>query len=131
MADVEINAITFHVSDMARSLSFYTALGFDVAYGGPDEPFTSLRMGAAQGKTPTSDRWAHNHVNLQLVEGFVQAGGAWGRVVFHVADPDAIHAICCAAGFPPDMAPSDAPWGERYFHVKDPDGHELSFARPL
>lgn len=55
----------------------------------------------------------------------------WGRVVFHVDDPDAIHDTLIAAGVTPDFEPRDAPWGERYFHVKDPDGHELSFARPL
>lgn len=131
MAGVALNAVTFHVSDMTRSVPFYLMLGFDLVHGGPDAAFSSFRMGVAQGKTPTADRWGYDHVNLQHVEGFAQPAGSWGRVVFHVADPDAVHASCVAAGVTPDMAPSDAPWGERYFHVKDPDGHELSFARPL
>lgn len=127
----QINAITFHVIDMARSVPFYLRLGFEVSHGGADESFTSMRMGAALGAGPATDRWGDNYVNLQQVEGFSQPSGAWGRVVLHVADPDAVHARCVDAGIEPEMAPSDAPWGERYFHVRDPDGHELSFAHPL
>ncbi len=55
----------------------------------------------------------------------------WGRVVFWVADVDAMYRLARTAGFDVQTAPADAPWGERYFHVRDPDGHELSFARPL
>lgn len=116
MAGTEINAITLHCADMARSVVFYRALGFEISYGGPDTPFTSFRH-------------SDNFVNLQLVED--QPGTGWGRVIFHVPSPDVVHQRCLDAGIVPEMAPSDAPWGERYFHVRDPDGHELSFARPL
>jgi catechol 2,3-dioxygenase-like lactoylglutathione lyase family enzyme len=116
MASNEINAVTFHVTDMARSFAFYDALGFEVAYGGRSDPFTSFGVGA-------------NFVNLQLVELAPTPG--WGRVVFHVDSPDVVHQRCLDAGYSPQMPPSDAPWGERYFHVRDPDGHELSFARLL
>jgi catechol 2,3-dioxygenase-like lactoylglutathione lyase family enzyme len=116
MGTVEINAITVVVTDMARSVAFYTDLGFAIAYGGPDAEFTSLRIGA-------------NFVNLQHT-GEVPGTG-WGRVIFHVASPDEVHDTAIAAGHQPDLAPADAPWGERYFHIRDPDGHELSFARRL
>lgn len=113
---MEINAITFVVTDMATSVGFYTDLGGEIVYGGADAPFTSLSFGS-------------NFVNLQ------QTGEApglrWGRVIFHVDSPDAIHDTAIAAGHTPEFAPSDAPWGERYFHIRDPDGHELSFARRL
>ncbi len=113
----EINAVTFGILDMARSLGFYTSLGFEVRYGGPSEPFTSLRVGSS------------NFINLQLVD--EPPGQSWGRVIIHVEDVDVVHDRVVAAGYRPEMAPSDAPWGERYFHVRDPDGHELSFARLL
>ena len=112
----EINAITFVVTDMARSVGFYTDLGFELTYGGADAPFTSLSIGA-------------NFVNLQHT-GEVPGTG-WGRVIFFVDSPDEVHATATAAGHPPSFEPSDAPWGERYFHIFDPDGHELSFARRL
>src|SRR4030088_2749317 len=52
----------------------------------------------------------------------------WGRVIFYVADVDALYDRALAAGCQPTTAPRDAEWGERYFHLVDPDGHELSFA---
>jgi uncharacterized glyoxalase superfamily protein PhnB len=55
----------------------------------------------------------------------------WGRVIFYVADVDALYERALAAGYQPTTAPRDAEWGERFFHLMDPDGHELSFARPL
>src|SRR5207247_8722785 len=54
----------------------------------------------------------------------------WGRLIFHVADVDAIWRRFNKLGFEPEK-PQNASWGERYFHLLDPDGHELSFARPL
>jgi len=112
----EINAITLVVTDMARSVQFYTDLGFSIVYGGADEPFVSLEVGV-------------NFINLQRTG---QAPGTgWGRAIIHVADPDALHQTASQAGYRSETEPADAPWGERYFHILDPDGHELSFARRL
>jgi uncharacterized glyoxalase superfamily protein PhnB len=55
----------------------------------------------------------------------------WGRLIFYVADVDALYDRALAAGFQPATVPHDAEWGERFFHLIDPDDHELSFARPL
>lgn len=115
-ASTEINAITLVVTDMAESVQFYTRMGFETAYGGPEAAFTSLRIGA-------------NFVNLQRA-GHVPGTG-WGRVIFHVPSPDDVHATALDHGYSPETEPADAPWGERYFHILDPDGHELSFARRL
>ena len=117
----EINAITFHCADMSRSIAFYELLGGEIIFGGSDAPFSTLRLSEN----------ANNFVNLQRRSGFAQPEGGWGRVIFHVADPDDLHGRLLAAGIEPEMAPSDAPWGERYFHVRDPDGHEVSLARKL
>ena len=54
----------------------------------------------------------------------------WGRVIFYVADVDALYDRALGAGYQPAAVPRDAEWGERFFHVIDPDGHERSFARP-
>ncbi len=112
----EINAITLLCTDMAASCQFYAVLGFELVFGGPDEPFSSLQFG-------------QNFVNLTASEG--APAGFWGRVIFHVPDPDATWATARSNGYEPMMEPSDAPWGERYFHLRDPDGHELSFARRI
>ncbi|MEQ8232355.1 MAG: VOC family protein [Gammaproteobacteria bacterium] len=110
-----ISAVTMFTADMGRTVAFYEALGFEVVHGGAGAPFTSFRAGSgyinlAQGRVPVS---------------------LWGRVILYVSDVDAMYRRALAAGFEPEMAPSDARWGERYFHLRDPDGNELSFARPL
>ena len=112
----EIDAITLVCTDMAASCAFYRALGFGLVYGGDRASFTSFGIGS-------------NFVNLQLRGPAQQPPGTgWGRVIFHVADPDEVHAIALANGYRSETEPADAPWGERYFHIRDPDGHELSFA---
>jgi catechol 2,3-dioxygenase-like lactoylglutathione lyase family enzyme len=112
-----ISAITLATHDMAHAVRFYTALGFELLYGGEDARFTSFRAGSGYlnlTAQPDDRHWSW-----------------WGRVIFHVTDVDSIHGRVVAGGYQPDTAPRDASWGERYFHVTDPDGHELSFARLL
>ena len=46
IVSMEINAITFVVTDMATSVGFYTDLGGEIVYGGADAPFTSLSFGS-------------------------------------------------------------------------------------
>ena len=113
-----ISALTLVTVDMAEAVSFYRLLGFELLYGGPEEPFTSFRVGAG-------------YLNLQLRTDPPRPGTDWGRVVLWVDDVDAMYRRALAAGMAPATSPADAPWGERYFHLRDPDGHELSFARPL
>ena len=118
MSGIEsISAVTLLVADMARSVRFYEALGFERLYGGEDAEFTSYRVG--DGYLNLAFRAETSDVPL------------WGRTILYVEDVDAMHATVVGAGYAPEFAPRDATWGERYFHVQDPDGHELSFARPL
>ncbi|WFU40794.1 VOC family protein [Bradyrhizobium sp. CB82] len=112
-----ISAITLATHDMARAVGFYRSLGFEVLHGGEAETFTSLRAGPG-------------YLNL-IAQPADKHWSWWGRVIFYVADVDAIHQRALAAGWQPSTTPRDAEWGERYFHLTDPDGHELSFARPL
>jgi catechol 2,3-dioxygenase-like lactoylglutathione lyase family enzyme len=112
-----ISALTLATHDMARSVRFYEALGFVLRYGGPSASFTSFSAGNACLNVTT--------------EGSEREWAWWGRVIFYVADVDALHRQAVAAGLEPQAPPRDATWGERYFHLSDPDGHELSFAMPL
>ena len=112
-----ISALTLATHDMARAVRFYEALGFALRYGGPQATFTSFSAGNAC-------------LNL-TTEGSERSWSWWGRVIFHVADVDALYRVAVAAGLQPQAPPRDASWGERYFHLSDPDGHELSFATPL
>jgi catechol 2,3-dioxygenase-like lactoylglutathione lyase family enzyme len=112
-----LSAVTLATHDMARAVAFYRSLGFVLNYGGATEDFTSFRAGSG-------------YLNL-IAQPPGKQWSWWGRVIFHVADVDAVYRQAVAAGLRPPAPPADAPWGERYFHLNDPDGHELSFARPL
>lgn len=110
-----ISAVTSPVTDMGRSVAFYQRLGFDISYGGPDAPFTTMRVGDSV-------------INLRRVPSRVSRG--WGRVILRVRGLDALHADLLEKGLAP-AAPRDAEWGERYFEISDPDGFVISFAQPL
>jgi catechol 2,3-dioxygenase-like lactoylglutathione lyase family enzyme len=112
-----ISAVTLATHDMARAVRFYLALGFELRYGGEDAAFTSFSVGSG-------------FLNL-IHQSAERRWSWWGRVIFHVADVDALYARAVALRLRPATPPRDAEWGERYFHITDPDGHELSFARPL
>jgi catechol 2,3-dioxygenase-like lactoylglutathione lyase family enzyme len=112
-----ISAVTLGTHEMPRAVRFYRALGFEVLHGGDESSFTSFRAGTSYLNLiaqPAGRRWSW-----------------WGRVIFYVADVDALYDRALAAGYQPATVPCDAEWGERFFHLIDPDGHELSFARPL
>jgi catechol 2,3-dioxygenase-like lactoylglutathione lyase family enzyme len=113
----KIAAVTLRVADMPRSVRFYRdVLGMEIAYGGEDASFSSLRAKDAE------------DLILNLEQGRSVPG--WGRMIFYVADVDAFWEYLRGKGFNPER-PRDASWGERYFHMPDPDGHELSFTRPI
>ncbi|MFC5475638.1 VOC family protein [Paraherbaspirillum soli] len=112
-----ISAVTLATHDMARAVRFYCALGFVVRYGGEDASFTSLHAGSG-------------YLNL-IAQPASQKWSWWGRIIFYVADVDAVYARAVARNLGPEAPPRDALWGERYFHIRDPDRHELSFAKPL
>lgn len=117
MSIKSIDAVTLGTHDMAASFAFYTSLGFEAAYGGPNAPFTSYRLG-------------DGHLNVVVAAEDAQWGW-WGRVILYVDDVDALYRRALEQELEPLAPPRDAEWGERYFHLRDPDGHELSFARPL
>ncbi|SDE38755.1 VOC family protein [Paraburkholderia lycopersici] len=117
---VSLSAVTLSVSDIARSVRFYEALGFVQKAGSQVAGFASFELAGAAGVC-----------YLNLLEAPHGAVDGWGRVILYVADVDAFYAHALAVGATPEFAPRDAPWGERYFHLADPDGHELSFAKPL
>ena len=110
-----ISGVTLAVRDMAESVAFYRKLGFDVSYGGPDAPFTTMRAGQSV-------------VNLRQEP--TSGGGAWDRVILRVRGVDALHRDLVGKGLGP-TAPRDAEWGERYFEIPDPQGVVISCAEPI
>jgi catechol 2,3-dioxygenase-like lactoylglutathione lyase family enzyme len=117
-SDIEsIGAVALVTHDMARSIGFYTSLGFDLINGGAEAGFSSFAIG-------------DGFLNLMARPG-VRSWSGWGRLILYVSDVDEHYRNALEVGLTPEAPPRDAEWGERYFHLTDPDGHELSFARPL
>jgi catechol 2,3-dioxygenase-like lactoylglutathione lyase family enzyme len=116
--DIEsISAVTLVTHDMARSIGFYTSLGFDLINGGPEASFSSFAIG-------------DGFLNL-MARPRGRSRSGWGRLILYVSDVDELYRKALDIGLTPEAPPRDAEWGERYFHLTDPDGHQLSFARPL
>ena len=104
------------VADMARSVGFYTALGFVPAH--QDEVFTQLRWGEAE-------LWL---VRLPPGRALDGARGVGVLVCFRADAPgvDTVAERARAAGAVVS-GPTDQPWHTREALVTDPDGYRLNF----
>src|SRR4030088_1358015 len=76
--------------EMPRAVRFYRALGFEVLHGGEDSAFTSFRAGTSC-------------LNL-IVQSAEQRWSWWGRVIFYVADVDALGVPTCQIAWNSDPA---------------------------
>jgi len=124
MKVTKISAVTLPISDMKKSVEFYSKIpNFKIVYGGSDNQFTSFLI----------DDAAKSYLNLKLNETRLPN---FGRIIFYVDDVDELFAymendeIISALG-KLESKPKDAVWGERFFHMLDPDGYKLSFATPI
>ena len=115
----QLNALGIVVSDMARSIAFYRAVGLDVPET-PDEGHV--------------DTFLPNGVRLMLDSeetvksfrpGWQRQSGNQLALAFECASPaevDETYARVTAAGFHGEKEPWDAFWGQRYAQLADPDG---------
>ena len=124
MKVTKISAVTLPVSDMKKSVEFYSKIpNFKMVYGGPDSQFTSFLI----------DNVAKSYLNLKLNETHLPN---FGRIIFYVDDVDGLFTYMqndeTISGLGKlESKPQDAVWGERFFHVLDPDRNKLSFATPI
>jgi catechol 2,3-dioxygenase-like lactoylglutathione lyase family enzyme len=104
------------VADMARSVGFYTALGFSIAH--QDDVFTQLRLGEAE-------LWL---VRTPPGRGLEGARGLGVLVCFRADTPgvDSLAEKARALGAPV-AGPVDQPWHTREIIVTDPDGYRVNF----
>jgi len=126
----KISAVTLLVTDMKRSVNFYSKIpNFKIVYGGSEAQFTSFLI----------DDVVKSYLNLKLSTEFSPTGERegstdFGRIIFYTDDVDGLFAYMqddttFKEYF--ESKPQDATWGERFFHMLDPDGYKLSFATPL
>jgi catechol 2,3-dioxygenase-like lactoylglutathione lyase family enzyme len=124
MKVTKISAVTLPISDMKKSVDFYSKIpNFKMVFGGHDKEFTSFLI---EDKTKS-------YLNLKLNE---TRPTDFGRIIFYVDNVDELFAYMqddqTISGLGKlESKPLDASWGERFFHVLDPDGYKLSFATPV
>ena len=124
MKVTKISAVTLPVSDMKKSVDFYSKIpNFKIVYGGPDSQFTSFLI----------EDTTKSYLNLRLNE---KHSTGSGRIIFYVDDVDELFAYMendetISRLGKLESKPQDATWGERFFHALDPDGYKMSFATPI
>ena len=120
----KISAVTLPISDMKKSVNFYSKIpNFKIVYGGPEAQFTSFLI----------DNTVKSYLNLKLNE---THSTDFGRIIFYADDVDDLFTYMQDDKTVSELGkfeskPQDAIWGERFFHMLDPDGYKLSFATPL
>jgi len=124
MKVTKISAVTLPVSDMKKSVDFYSKIpNFKIVYGGADSQFTSFLI----------EDTTKSYLNLRLNE---KHSTGSGRIIFYVDDVDELFAYMendetISVLGKLESKPQDATWGERFFHALDPDGYKMSFATPI
>ena len=120
----KISAVTLLVTDMKRSVEFYSKIpNFKIVYGGSEAQFTSFLI----------DDAVKSYLNLKLGK---THSTDFGRIIFYTDDVDELFAYMQDDKTVSELGkfeskPQDAIWGERFFHLLDPDGYKMSFATPL
>ena len=120
----KISAVTLLVTDMKRSVEFYSKIpNFKIVYGGSEAQFTSFLI----------DDAVKSYLNLKLGK---THSTDFGRIIFYTDDVDDLFTYMQDDKTVSELGkfeskPQDATWGERFFHMLDPDGYKMSFATPL
>jgi catechol 2,3-dioxygenase-like lactoylglutathione lyase family enzyme len=115
----QLNAFGIVVSDMARSIAFYRAVGLEVPET-PDEGHVDTFL-------PNGVRFmldSEDTIRSFRPEWSRQTGNQIA-LAFECASPgevDEVYARVTAAGFHGEKEPWDAFWGQRYAQLQDPDG---------
>ena len=119
-----LDVVGIVVGDMARSLAFYRALGFEV-------PDSADKEGHVEATLPGGLRIAWDTVEMMrsFDAGWSAAtGNSRMSLAFACDDPadvDATYARLIDGGFDGHLAPWDAAWQMRYAVLHDPDGNTV------
>lgn len=117
------SAVGIVCSDLARTLSFYRALGLDIPPEAADAPHVEVAL-------PGGFRLLFDDVGTVTsfdpgwtapTDGSPRMGLAFECE--SPADVDKVYADMVAAGFDGHLEPWDAFWGQRYASLRDPDGN--------
>ena len=121
--------VHFWVSEMAASLAFYRAIGFEIPDGAEASVFA--RVEVTEGVV---FEFGTHSLTTGYHAGFVPFAGRGANCLQFVLPSrqavDALHAKLSSEGYASHLAPIDAFWGARYAEVLDPDGNTVGFHSP-
>lgn len=123
-----LNAIGIASSNMARSIAFYRALGFDV----PDTP----DEGHIDTFLPNGVRFMLDSEDVirSFLPDWTREDGNQVSLALECASPaevDDVYTRVVAAGFEGEKEPWEAFWGQRYALLIDPDGVRINLYAAL
>lgn len=124
-----IDAVAVVASDMARSVAFYAALGFD--FDGVDLSADHVEPNTAPGQTRLMIDSAALMEKLSGHGAGPATHAQFALLCDSPAEVDALADAMRAAGFDMPVAPWDAFWGQRYATARDPDGYLVDLFAPL
>lgn len=117
------------VSDMARALAFYRALGLPIPEGAESEDHVEITL-------PSGLRlgWDTEELVRSLDPGWTQPKGNRIGLAFECGSPSGVNETygkLTDLGYIGLKAPWDAFWGQRYAQIADPDGTTLDLFASL
>jgi len=113
-----------YTTDVARSVRFYTRLGFEVRYQFPPDGeagYVSLRRGSA-------DLGLVDASSPRELLGAEVGQGPRFEMFIYVEDVDTTLDALRRDGARVVREPEDMPWGERVGYLADPDGNPVALA---
>ena len=122
-----IDNIGICVTDLERSVAFYTKLGFKEAYR--NDRGVMMTAGAAQLFLFATRRVEPPAAGREL--GLFGNPPGLDHISLAVMDVDALYARLRAGGVEVAGPPEDQPWGARMVGLKDPDGNNLYLVQRL
>lgn len=106
--DITLEGLSLHVSDVERSIEFYSRIPGAQLVGHRPGQFARFQIGTG---------------SLHLV----QLPGPRFHIELNADDVQKTYEQLCAAGLTPASPPKRHPWGKVDFRLTDPDGYHLEF----
>ena len=129
MPTMKLDAIGVTSGNFAKTVEFYTLLGFEFPAFAPDAKHLEPVTKAGEVRLMFDDR-----ALMQSITGRLPVPPTHSSFAIKCASPaevDGTVGNIKAAGFKVIKAPWDAFWGQRYAIVADPDGYMVDVFAPL
>ena len=124
-----INAVSVSSSDMAKTVAFYAALGFD--FTGVDTSQDHVEPVTPPGGTRLMIDTAALIRSISGTDPVPASHSGFALLCETPAEVDRCARAVADAGFTVVKDPWDAFWGQRYAVVADPDGYHVDLFAPL